>query len=286
MNVIRFENHQCRKVLKFLDAYIDNELTVETTQETLSHLESCADCRAALDDRLRVRAGVRNAVRRETAPPQLRENVRATLRRGSMAGRYWLAAASVLLAVGIIGFGVLRPWSGTQPVAKGPRTVTDNALILTVGLNDHVHCVIEKDFAHKKLSDEQMAGLLGPDYAGLVPVIREKIGAGYEVAIGHRCKYQGREFIHFVLHKGATAFSLVLTKKQGESFTRDPRLIALEASGVSLYQTNLQKHEVAAFETRDHLVYIVSEMPPAENLEVAARLSIPVKEFIGKMENA
>ncbi len=286
MNVIRFENHQCRKALKFLDAYIDNELTVETTQETLSHLESCADCRAALDDRLRVRAGVRNAVRRETAPPQLRENVRATLRRGSMAGRYWLAAASVLLAVGIIGFAVLRPWSGGPTIAKGPQTITDNALILTVGLNDHVHCVIEKDFAHKKLSDEQMAGLLGPDYAGLVPVIREKIGAGYEIAIGHRCKYQGREFIHFVLHKGTTAFSLVLTKKQGESFTRDPRLIALEASGVSLYQANLQKHEVAAFETRDHLVYIVSEMPPAENLEVAARLAMPVKEFIGRMENA
>jgi anti-sigma factor (TIGR02949 family) len=284
MNVIRFENHQCRKVLKYLDAYIDNELTVETTQETLSHLETCADCKAALDDRLRVRAGLRNAVRRETAPPQLRENVRATLRRGSMAGRYWLSAASVLLAVGLIGFAVLRPWNNSPTIAKGPQTVTDNTLILTVGLNDHVHCTIEKDFAHKNLSNEQMAGLLGPDYAGLVPVIREKIGAGYEIAIGHRCKYQGREYIHFVLRKGDTAFSLVLTKKNGESFTRDPRLIALEASGVSLYQTNLQKHEVAAFETRDHLVYIVSEMPAAENLEVAARLALPVKEFIGRME--
>lgn len=286
MNVIRFENHQCRKVLKYLDAYVDNELTVETTQETLAHLETCADCAAALDDRLRVREGLRKAVRRETAPPQLRETVRTTLRRGSMAGRYWLAAASVLLAVGIIGFAVLRPWSGGPTVAKGPQTVTDNALILTVGLNDHVHCTIEKNFAHKTFSNEQMAGLLGPDYAGLVPVIREKIGAGYEVAIGHRCKYKGREYIHFVLRKGETAFSLVITKKQGESFTRDPRLIALEASGVSLYQANLQKHEVAAFETRDHLAFIVSEMPPAENLEVAARLAMPVKEFIGRMENA
>lgn len=286
MNVIRFENHQCRKVLKYLDAYVDNELTVETTQETLSHLESCADCQAALDERLRVRSGLRQAVRRETAPPHLRENVRATLRRGSMAGRYWLAAASVLLAVGLIGFAVVRMGNSGPPVAKGPQTVTDNALILTVGLNDHVHCTIEKNFAHKKFSDEQMAGLLGPDYAGLVPVIREKIGAGYEIAIGHRCKYKGREYIHFVLRKGETAFSLVLTKKNGESFTRDQRLIALEASGVSLYQANLQKHEVAAFETRDHLVYVVSEMPAAENLEVAARLAMPVKDFIGKMENA
>jgi anti-sigma factor (TIGR02949 family) len=285
MNVIRFENVQCRKVSKYLDSYIDNELTVETNHETLAHLETCAECRAAFEDRLRVRDGLRRAVRREKAPAELREQVRQTMRRGSYSGRYWLAAAaSVVLMFGIFGLVRMNPWSGPAPIAKAPRTVTDNALILTVGLNDHVHCAIEGDFAHKKFSDEQMTKLLGPEYAGLVSVVREKIGAGYVVAIGHRCHYQGREFIHFVLRRGEAAFSLVITKKEGESFTRDPRLIALEASGVSLYQASMQKQQVAAFETRDHLVYVVSEMPAAENLEVAARLALPVKAYIGKME--
>ena len=41
-----FDAKQCERVRRNLDAYLSNELLVETTSEILRHLETCEACRA------------------------------------------------------------------------------------------------------------------------------------------------------------------------------------------------------------------------------------------------
>jgi anti-sigma factor RsiW len=55
MNVLDFDAKQCKRVRRQLDAYLSNELLVETTDEVLKHLEGCEACSGELEWRVRVR---------------------------------------------------------------------------------------------------------------------------------------------------------------------------------------------------------------------------------------
>ena len=46
MNRIQFGEGGCEKMRKYLDAYISNELMVETNHEGLRHIEGCPACAA------------------------------------------------------------------------------------------------------------------------------------------------------------------------------------------------------------------------------------------------
>ena len=102
---------KCEEVRPLLDAYVDGELAGTERGALGAHLAGCAECgpEAAAIERLR------DAIRRSApvyrAPPALRRNIRAALRREAAGrsaeapARGWLAyAASLLLAV-IVGSG-------------------------------------------------------------------------------------------------------------------------------------------------------------------------------------
>ena len=51
MNRIQFGEGGCEKTRKYLDAYVSNELMVETNHEVLRHIEGCPSCAAEVDTR-------------------------------------------------------------------------------------------------------------------------------------------------------------------------------------------------------------------------------------------
>jgi len=71
MNVVSFNERACEKYRRYFDAYLDNELLVETNQEVLHHLNSCAECTRILEDCGRVKQGVKRAVVAEDVPVEL-----------------------------------------------------------------------------------------------------------------------------------------------------------------------------------------------------------------------
>ena len=44
MKVIDFGQAECKKLEQYLDSYVNNELTVETSHKLVAHLESCEPC--------------------------------------------------------------------------------------------------------------------------------------------------------------------------------------------------------------------------------------------------
>ena len=81
MKVLNFNSKQCERVRRQLDAYLSNELLVETTSEVLRHLESCEACSHELDARTSLRKALRKAADQRVPPEHLREAIRRRLRR-------------------------------------------------------------------------------------------------------------------------------------------------------------------------------------------------------------
>src|SRR5437868_3190197 len=261
MNIINFEPHHCQQLRAYLDSYLNNELLVETTHEVLRHLEHCPACVEALENRRRVKQLLKTAVMKESASPALQEKIRKRIRKDSSRGwPVWTlvaAAAVLLIAVSIAG---LRLWDRTA--STRPDTVAEmaGAQILQVGLKDHVHCALDSGLANRVFTEAEMREKLGPEFFGLVGMVKEKIPGNYQVVVGHRCKANGREYVHLILKSPQTALSLVVTRKNGESFTQNHVAAILESAGVPIFGAHMSNLEVAGFETRDYLAFVVSDL--------------------------
>jgi hypothetical protein len=60
MNVVNFNERAGGKYRRYFDAYLDNELLIETSQDVLKHLNSCTECAKILEGRARTKQLVRD----------------------------------------------------------------------------------------------------------------------------------------------------------------------------------------------------------------------------------
>ena len=108
----------CRTGLSLLEAYLDNELDRTDARELEAHIDTCADCSAALSRLDELRRSLRDQALRYAAPQSLRDRIQATadtsgaLPRRSMPAWTRLAAACVL-AFGAGGVSV-HLWNSEQ----------------------------------------------------------------------------------------------------------------------------------------------------------------------------
>ena len=79
--------------------------------------------------------------------------------------------------------------------------------------------------------------------------------------------------------------SMVITRKgEGESFATENMLPGLVQSGIPMYQQTVQRFQMAAFETRDYLVYFISDLPKQQNQDLMIALGPQVKDFLARLE--
>src|ERR1700732_4949886 len=69
----------CEKHTVDLMLYLDDELVGGKLMEFLTHLKICADCRASLEEQLKLSAVLRRSRPLYSAPPKLRARVAASL---------------------------------------------------------------------------------------------------------------------------------------------------------------------------------------------------------------
>jgi anti-sigma factor RsiW len=298
MNVVNFNERACEKYRRYFDAYLDNELLVETNQDVLQHLNSCAECARILEGRSRTKQLVRDAVTREQVPPELVVALRSRLRteRPSFFDfntvRWTMAAAAVLL-LAIIGVGSLQwarifQFGGDDGVF--PTLSARVQELLRVGLVDHVHCAILSQRWKRFVSFDEMKAstgrqALGTEFIGLVPAVEAKLGAGYKLVQGHRCVANHRQYIHLILtgDRGAI-LSLVITEKNNESFSQSDAVAVMRASGIPIYRARQGMLEIAGFESDKYLAYVVSNLDRTTNLNVASLMAPIVYSHLHKLE--
>ena len=66
----------CKTAASLLEAYLDGELDRELARELEAHVDTCADCQAALAGLDRIRRAIRAEAPRYAAPAELRERIR------------------------------------------------------------------------------------------------------------------------------------------------------------------------------------------------------------------
>jgi len=287
MNLIHFQPRMCERIRSYLDSYLSNELLIETNHEVLKHLEACRECSAELENRARVKNALHQAVRRQPVPAGLEQRIRNNIRARSSGTGFrsqhvqWAlaaAAAAVLLAVG--SWGVFRVFRHEPGSALAERA----AAVLRIGANDHIECAVNHQMSSRRFTFEDMSGNMGPEYIGLVSVVKERMPSGYEIVVGHKCHVNQREFVHLILKNQAKILSLAVTRKGADSFAGKNLVAAGKSSGIPLYNGLVESYQVAGFESRDYLAFLVSSLDEDENLQLASRLAAPVREFLARGE--
>lgn len=238
-----------------------------------------------------VNARLKAAVRSVEPPPfleaRIRNQIRAQAPRRSWAFKLIPAAVALAICAGVIvayQLGHLRMTVGSQEAYNGSLR-SQVATIMRVGLGDHIHCAYFRKYPKNPPPVEQFIEDMGPQYSGLIPIVREQVPGNYRMELAHRCRYNGRRFVHLSLMDGNRLLSVVIARKDvGESFQTEGLLPALMQSGIPIYQSGVQSFAINAFESRDHLVYFISNLPQQQNAAMMQAMAPSVKTFLQNLE--
>ena len=87
--------------------------------------------------------------------------------------------------------------------------------------------------------------------------------------------------MHLVVKKDDQLLSVVVaTRKEGESFPASQLVPGLRQAGLSFYQDRAEDYQIAAFEAKGHLVYVISRMPAERNLQVMVAMAQGLQESL------
>jgi anti-sigma factor (TIGR02949 family) len=278
MNVLNFNSEQCGRIRRQLDAYLSNELLVETTSDVLRHLESCEACSRELEAHTQVRDALRRAAASQVPPEELRQSIQRELRKtqpsllGGSRTLTWSAALAGVLVVVLAGIAT-EEWIR---VLRGRRIV---ASVLAIGVADHVQCAIKgHNYPNVANPPDKLRRQLGPEYAGLLEVVQQKL-PGFEVLEAHICSIPNspRKYVHFITRGRGTILSVILTRREGAQFPNGKAFRSGDSGGVNLYEAHLETMNAAGFESKGYLGFVVSDLSPALTMQIASDLAPPLK---------
>lgn len=268
---------QCKEFREMAEAYLSDELLVETRIQMFIHLEHCPKCRkdfaAKRELRQKARAAGKNADEFQIDPIftcRLSTNLReAALQESSwrtmlFANKLLIpATASLLLAITlgiVLLYGPNKPTEfvfSPDAIARGLTEISLKAV------GDHKDCALEKLQQWEKLSMQDYA-----DKAVYTEKIAKPLQTNFsediEMLHAHDCIFEGKEFTHVILRKGGHIVSVLFDKDNA-------------ASGVTANSTIMSETEnglqVASFLKDTQTVFVISDLPEKDNLTIARTLS-------------
>lgn len=275
---------QCREFREVSESFISDELLVETNHQVNHHLEHCPECRADFASRKVLRKRVNSAGRNAgdfQINPVFNNRLEIGLREEALRSGFWsklsLCPKVLLPAMAVLvfafGFGIFYLNNGV------PNSITANNS-LTKGLAELAHFAAgnHKDCALEKIGMwEEMAKADYPEKAAytekiLVP-LKAKYSDNIEMLSVHDCEYQGKQFTHVVIRNGSNIVSVFFDKSDVLSSPKDTQ--------VSPITSNVEDGlRVASFENNTQAIFVVSDLPETENLNIARSLSYSLSQIL------
>lgn len=305
----------CREFKEMMDSYISDELLVETNHEVLKHLGDCADCRREISAQRALRARIRKAVKNS---PEMQINsafaarLESNLREMAWQPNVWeklkhnlsvnskiLALAACLLiiaAFSLIGLkhsssekytaesdqpfeSVQIPQPAESPLVQAVQTAWREVAQAAVG--DHQNCALKFRLEENPITLAEAAAKFGRYNKDLDKAVQAAIKEPaskktldkIQFLEAHSCIFQGRRFAHVVLRYRDHVVSMLIT---------DTDLPPDEGGRIA--NQSFGKMQAASFRAAHQAVFIVSDLPPAENSAIAEMLSPAVRQHIEKAE--
>jgi len=269
--IVTAQNEQlCQEVLAKLDSYMDSDLALESQFELTHHLERCDHCSQEAERRRNMRRRLALAVRHISVPPDLKGRIRERLQGSNRPQSKYLhrlaSAAAVLVFVGALAINR----SGRTDQESYINAITQSlAPTMRVGLGNHLHCAVLKKRATRSAG---AVTNLPARFKGLLSIAESHVPQGFRLISAHECRYHSRSFAHLTFGNSRTVLSLVIARRQaGETLAG-----GLESVAAARYQ-------VAAFETREFLVYAISDLPARVNRDLLAALNPPFEALLNQI---
>lgn len=279
MTHTRFGDQECRKVQITLDSHIDG-LTGDNDPGVTAHLQGCAACTLEAETRRNVRKRLKAAVREVAVPIGLEARIRGRLRQSKAQPRkLHLMAIAATFAVGF-GYWMAYRFGNSPPGREHVFAALDRvAGIMRVGVGDHLHCAVILRGGNRRGPENR----LPREFQGLMPVVSKSVPMGLPLTVAHECHHRGRRFVHLTFQNERSVASLVIARKEDGESLRDTQLPSrISAGGVPLYTAGMQTYQVAALENERYLIYVVSEMPAKNNVDLLAAMAPGIDAFFNR----
>ena len=256
---------ECREVRELLDAYLGDQLLVETTNDVVRHLEVCSACRAQLEQRRVLRSRLQSAFGNAAtlAPtPEFLNRLQTQLRHeppSQIARRHFLrswAAAAAAIATAVFGGLFARNTVHRSRLSALARSAA----------GDHQNCALKFNLSERPISLEEAGRRFDPTFASFVTLTAptELSGGPAEILDRHSCVYEGRRFAHVVFRYDGHVVSLLVTGGT-ESIGSSPEMLPTDGA-----------LQVASFSAGRHLAFVVSDLPVPRTSAFALALVEPV----------
>ena len=270
----------CREFREISEAYLSDELLVETNLQVFRHLENCPNCRKEFAAKRELRERLRTAAKNGSEfqiDPDFAKRLRADLKetmlpetRKSIFSAVFLipAMAALILTVGI-GFIGLKWKSGTD---LGFTPSSNSNLLSKISLTavgTHEECALEK---LQEWEEESTANY--PEKAiyqeKVIKPLQAKFSEDVEMIHAHDCVHDGKFFTHIILRKGTKIISVLFDKTDVIPQASPELGKELNAKIISEKEKGLQ---VASFAKTGRAFFVISDLSEAENLNIARTLS-------------
>ena len=258
----------CKTAFALLEPYLDNELDRADARELEAHVDSCADCAAALTRLGDLRQALRDQALRHTAPPELRERIRlATPGSGSSGSamppfrparrampEWTRLAAACVLAFGAGGVSV-HLWNSANPGAAAQSQLAHDLFA------SHWRALAAASPVDVVSTDRHT---VKPWFAGKVaqsPLVRDFAEQGFAL-VGGRVDYLGDERV------------AVLVYRHGQHLI-DVFVVPRTGSGDVIQTAEQQGYALTPVRLGDQPAVIVSDMDREERSRFARLVESP-----------
>jgi len=257
-----FEPKDCRRIQKLLDHFLAEELTVESNQEILQHLEYCSTCQEEERSRIEARRLLVKGWKSQPVPPGLEDQVVAGLeaKTRGLPPALRRVAGLVLMAGGIGAFALFFPWMGEN---RGFLMAVDHYEEVAA---DHVNCLGYP-------APPSFVLPLEPVQARVEQVFGQ-IGNGYRLTEKRICRIGDAHVFHYFFQGENAGVSVVLEERsEQEHLALEGNEIQRVLHGVTVSLIRSNSLTLASFEAPEYFVYlVVGEVDPEEALQLADRV--------------
>jgi hypothetical protein len=269
---------QCREFGEISEAYLSDELLVETCIQVFRHLESCRKCRENFAAKRELRQKIRTAAKNShkvQIDPMFANRLSAALREIALHESSWRtmlfankllipALASLLLAI-TFGFLLLGGSKSPTEIALSPDAVVRGLTEISLkAVGDHKDCALEKLQRWEELSKKEYAEKTVYTEKVAKP-LQANVSSDIEMLHAHDCIFEGKTFTHVILRKQGHVVSVFFDKNNAPSSgsTGNSPIISEMENGL----------QVASFQNDTQGVFVVSDLPEIDNLTIARTLS-------------
>ena len=278
----------CQSIRELLDPYLDNELLVETNQLVVDHLGFCRDCASESERRIELRRLLKVALADDDERDSEdfnRKRIQMALDRERSpwitARIRWAALAASLIVTLGLGLEYWRIRNTSKPAnssAVSTPTLQPPVVIAAVdrdAVENHQVCALSYP-SNWTFDPQRVARDLTPRFAPLVKAIGRS-HASYELIEGHVCSYEQRQYTHLIFRGNGHTVSVFIEPDGPAGKPKSSRPIEIDQASYKAYQ-------VASVVTGNHRIFVVSDLPSVENLDLANQLFPSTLGFIRKLE--